>query len=250
MTAQGRTGLRGSIAAAQLVCVCVCAGCFVVRGQRYADFVTPTPLALEHTLVIGFLGGRDKWNDDRRGTRKLALKLRGMKLPGVQVETVENKERELAIELVRNALDCDRDGKLNEEEKKSARIIMYGQSFGGAAVNKVARELKVMGVPVLLTVQVDSVGRGDGLVPSNVTRAANFYQRDGFFIRGEKNFRAEDPTKTTILGNFEYSYRGKKINVSHLPWYQRTFLTAHAKMDSDPQMWEKVEAMILGGIRK
>ena len=117
-------------------------------------------------------------------------------------------------------------------------------------MNKVSRELKALGVPVLLTVQVDSVGRNDGLVPSNVRKAVNFYQREGLFIRGEKNFRAEDPAKTQIIGSFQYSYRGKKIDTSFLPWYQRVFLDVHSKMDSDPEMWGKVEEIILAEIRR
>jgi hypothetical protein len=86
-------------------------------------------------------------------------------------------------------------------------LILYGQSFGGAAVVKLARELEVMGVPVLLTVQVDSVGRGDGIIPANVARAANLFQRNGLFIRGEPKIRAQDPSRTTIIGNNAISAR-------------------------------------------
>ncbi len=75
---------------------------------------------------------------------------------------------------------------------------------------KLARQLKQMGVPVLLTVQVDSLGKDDQVIPSNVARAANFYQQNALLIRGRPNIRAEDPQRTTILGNFKYDYEHKE----------------------------------------
>ncbi len=50
---------------------------------------------------------------------------------------------------------------------------------------KLARQLQQMDVPVLLTVQVDSVGIGDAVIPSNVSLAANLFQRNGWIIRGD-----------------------------------------------------------------
>src|SRR5262249_7280182 len=81
---------------------------------------------------------------------------------------------------------------------------------GGAATVKLARQLKTMSVPVLLTVQIDSVGRGDKIIPSNVAPAANLFQRNGLFIRGEPQIIPEDPVKTTIVGNFEFDYTKKR----------------------------------------
>jgi hypothetical protein len=127
-------------------------------------------------------------------------------------------------------------------------VILYGQSFGGAAVVKFARQLKELGVPVLLAVQVDSVGRGDKLIPSNVRRAANLFQRDGLIIKGEREIRAEDPGKTTIVGNFKFDYDGKKVDLSEVSWLKRLFQAAHTKMDHDPEVWALVERLILDAI--
>lgn len=217
---------------------------FSDNGQRYEHFTTPTPLPPGHTLVLGFMGGRRPWNDDREGTRKLALKLRAMNLPGVYVETVGNRKRALALRLIQNAFDRNRDGELTADERASARLIVYGQSFGGAAVAKLARQLHELGIPVLLTVQIDSVGRGDAVIPANVRRAANLYQSDGWFIRGEPEIRAQDPQKTEIVGNFRFSYKEKKVDLSGVPWYRIIFRKAHAKMDRDPAVWAKVEELI------
>jgi len=201
-------------------------------------------------LILGFLGGREPWNNPHRNVRKLALKLRAQYPDTIPVETVENKKRYLARELIRRAFDRDRDGQLGAQELAGVRLILYGQSFGGAAVVKLARELERTGVPVLLTVQVDSVGRGDGIIPANVARAANLFQRNGLFIHGEPKIRAQDPSRTTIIGNFEFDYRNKKIDLSEESRMKRLFRVAHTKMDFDPAVWSLVEEFIVKEIKR
>jgi hypothetical protein len=157
-------------------------GCLFSRGQRYEDFETRTPLAEKHFLLLGFMGGRDSWKANH--LQGLATKFRAMRDPLLHVETVENRKRGLAIELIQKALDRDGNGQLEPEERASARLILYGQSFGGAAVVKLARQLDKLGVPVLLEVQIDSVGRGDARIPPNVARAASLFQRNGVEVSG------------------------------------------------------------------
>jgi hypothetical protein len=241
---------RSGVVLAVSICLICQSGCIFPRGQRYRHFTTPTPLAPGQILIIGFMGGREPWNNDDRNVRKLALKLRSRNEPGVCVETVENKKRSLALELIKNAFDIDRDGKLDDRERSSIRLIVYGQSFGGAAVVKLARQLKKLDVPVALTVQVDSVGRDDRIIPSNVVRAANLFQRNGWFIRGEPEINAEDPAKTTIIGNFEFDYSHKQIDLSRVPIMKKAFRVAHTRMEYDPDVWKKVEEMILESLEK
>lgn len=217
-------------------------------GQKYSDFTTVTPIKEGEWLVIGFPGGRERWNNPEQIVVRIANRLREKRLPGVHIETVENARRKLAIELVCNALDRNRNGQLDAEERSSARVILYGQSMGGAAVVKAARELDGLGVPVQLTLQIDSVGRGDAKVPPNVLRAANLYQTNGLLIRGEKEITAEDPARTQILGNFRYDYQQRKIELprtAHVKWYKRLFWTAHTQMEFDPEVWSKTEELIL-----
>ena len=64
------------------------------------DFTTPSPLPPGSTLVIGFLGGIEKWNGEVHRVRRLALDLREKNLSGVYVETVENHHRQRAIALI------------------------------------------------------------------------------------------------------------------------------------------------------
>ncbi|MGH9934611.1 MAG: hypothetical protein ACREAM_00095 [Blastocatellia bacterium] len=224
-------------------------GCVFMRGQRYHHFTTATPVEENRVLILGFLGGREPWDNPHLNVRRLALKLRAQHANAVRVETVENTKRHLALELIRRAFDRNRDGQLDAQERADVRLILYGQSFGGAAVVKLARQLDRMGAPVLLTVQVDSVGRGDGIIPTNVARAANLFQRNGLFIRGEPAIRAEDPSKTTIIGNFEFDYRDKKIDLSEVSWMKKLFRAAHTKMDFDPAVWALVEELIVKEIK-
>lgn len=188
-------------------------------------------------LVIGLMPGWEPADNPKRGVRKVALRLRAAALPGVRVETFANKQRDQALRLVRQAVVANPD----------ARLIFYGYSFGGAGVVKLAREVNA---PVELTVQVDSFGRGDGKIPTNVRVAANLYQRDGRFVRGASCIRAEDPARTTILGNFRFSYKHDPLPLPPEDYdtWQRRFSARHAMMDADPAVWKKVERLILDAI--
>ena len=219
--------------------------CVLRSSQRYHHFVTPTPIEPNETLILGFMGGRNSWSDTEVGVGRLAQRLRRRNIAGVHVETVENSKRNLALRLVRASLDTNRDGQLQSVERLRARIIVYGQSFGGAAVVKFARQLEAQGIPVLLTIQVDSVGRGDGVIPANVRAAANLYQDNGRLIRGEGPIRAADPDRTRIVGNFRFDYENSDIELSHLRWYKKIGRVAHAKMAHDPEVWRKVEELIV-----
>src|ERR1044071_4896107 len=95
-----------------LFTIAFAASCASVPKQTYATFTTPTPLAADDYLVIGFLGGMEAWNSADQGVRKLALQLRAQNIPGLHVETVEEARRTLAIELVMRAFDRNADGRL------------------------------------------------------------------------------------------------------------------------------------------
>ena len=224
-------------------------GATIVHAQRYESFTTPTPLPPGSFLVIGFLGGFEPWNGDQFPVRKMALELRSMNLPNVYVETVENRHRKVALKLIRNAMSLDARKKKGAKAPAPVSLILYGHSLGGSAVVKVALDLKKLGIPVRMNIQIYSVGRGDSMIPPNVARAVNFYQRNGPWIRGEPEIRAEDPQKTAILGNFKYDYKDKEIDDSALPWVARAVGGAHAKMECDPAVWSLVREFILHEIQ-
>lgn len=217
-------------------------------AQRLPDFTAPQPLPAGSTLVVGFLGGFEHWDDDHRGVRKVALNLRT--IPHVYADTAGNHRRRTALKAILRALDTNRDGRIDDAERTSARVILYGQSWGGAAVVKTARDLERRGVPVLLTVQVDSVGTHDGVIPANVRAAANFYQHDLLTIRGQRVIRAADPSRTRILGNFRLSYLFQPPADSSASWARRKLGGSHAKMELDPVVWTEVEQLIVDAISR
>lgn len=218
-------------------------------AQKYSDFTTPRPLPPNSYLVVGIMGGIERWDSENRPVRRVALDLRSRAIPGVYAETVEHGHRGLALKLIRESLDRDGDGKLSPEEASSARIILYGHSMGAAGVVKLARDLKTLGIPVLLTIQVDSVGTRDGKIPSNVRKAANFYQHTSKIVRGQATIKAEDPTATQIIGNFKFDYKHKDVDLSGITWPERIAGGAHTKMEFDPDVWRAVERLILGEIK-
>jgi hypothetical protein len=214
------------------------------------DLVTPRPVPGDTCVVVGFLGGRVRWNDANEGVRRLALRLRSSS-SSIAAETFENRRRSVAERFVTEALDRDSSGRLSFAEASGRKLVVYGQSFGGAAVVKFAESLARRSVPVevLLTIQLDSVGRGDGVVPDNVRYALNLYQSDGLIIVGEHPIRAQNPATTAVLGNWSFSYReppGSMIALSAVPWWKLLFRVAHARMDRDPRVWARVESMIRG----
>lgn len=200
-----------------------------------SDVQTPRPAPEGSCLIVGFLGGRDRWDDDTKGVRQLALRLSDP-ASGLYAETFENRRRGVALDFVRQAV-----------AGRSLPLVVYGQSFGGAAVVKFARQLEAESIPIVLTVQIDSVGRSDGLVPPNVRYAANLYQNNGRFIRGQHPVQAEDPSRTTLLGNARFDYDskpGSDVSLEAVPWFKRLLRVAHARMDRDPRVWSLVERLV------
>jgi hypothetical protein len=219
-------------------------GPFFYLSQYHSRFEISTPLPTNDILVIGFMGGRSSSNNTHVGVGRMATALRDRKLENAHIVTVENVHRQLALELVKKAFNTNQDGKLSSTEAQSAKVILYGQSWGGAAVVKFARQLRQIGVPVLLSIQVDSVGIEDADIPSNVRRAGNFYQNNGRIVHGESRIRADDPTRTTILFNQCHDYTNTNIKVRK-PWWRTIFRKDHMKMDHDPEVWNQVEELIV-----
>jgi hypothetical protein len=109
-----------------------------------------------------------------------------------------------------------------------------------------ASELEKQKIPVLLTIQVDSVrkfGENDGLIPANVAEAANFYQNDGL-LHGRAQIRAADASRTKILGNFHYGYKADPLACKEYPWWDRLLAKYHTNIECDPTVWNRVEALI------
>jgi hypothetical protein len=195
---------------------------------------------------MGFVGGFVRRDNSIHQEVQLADHLRRDYPSRMQVRVFANHlGRRAHLEILR-LLDTDHDGELSAAEKLRARIVLYGHSWGATESIAMARALQKDGVPVLLTVQVDSVaklGQDDSLIPANVAQAINFYQLDGL-LHGQRKITAADPASTQILGNFQVDYKNKQINCDGYPWYARIFMKPHIEIESDPAVWNRVEALI------
>jgi hypothetical protein len=197
-------------------------------------------------IVVGFVGGFVRHDNRVHSPVQMASRLRNAYASGVYVEVFENRRREQAYEKILKMLDADHDGRLSEEEKRGAQIIIYGMSWGGSETVALARELGEQKIPVLLTIQVDSVakmGQNDAVIPANVAEAANFYEADGF-LHGQTEIRAADAARTRILGNFRFEYGAKTLKCENYPWYDRVFMKYHTEIECDPAVWKQVESLI------
>ncbi|HEY4949910.1 MAG TPA: hypothetical protein VIH88_06220 [Candidatus Acidoferrales bacterium] len=198
------------------------------------------------TIVIGFVGGFVRHDDPVHSGVQLAARLREDYPSGVYVNTFENHQGEQAHREVLRLLDTDHDGALSADEKHNARVVIYGHSWGGSETVALANQLNRDGIPVLLTIQVDSVakpGEDDSVIPANVEQAINFYQSDGL-LHGRPAIRAADPPRTRILGNFRQDYAAKPIRCDAYPWWDRIFMKSHIEIECDPRVWKQVESLI------
>ncbi len=197
-------------------------------------------------ILVGFAGGFVRHDNPHHGPVQLAQRLRREAPAGTYVEVFENRRRKKAYKTVLRLLDRNHDGNLSEEEKTQAHVILFGHSWGASAVVLLARELDHAGVPVLLTVQVDSVAKPwqqDEVIPDNVAAAVNFYQSHGL-IHGRSEIKAEDGTKTQILGNYRFDYREHPVQCEATSWFDRTFTPSHMQSQCDPQIWNRVEGLV------
>lgn len=197
-------------------------------------------------IVVGFVGGYVKRTDEVHNVVRLAQKLRETYTSGVYVEIFENHHGDEAHDAVMHLLDSNHDGKWSPAEKAGARVILYGHSWGASEAIHLARALQKDKIPVLLTVQVDSVvksGQNDELIPDNVAQAANFYQPHGL-VHGENNIQAENARRTQILGNYRFDYSQASISCKGYPWWNQILMHSHIEIECDPKVWDQVEALI------
>ena len=204
-------------------------------------------------IVIGFVGGFVGHDNTVHSPVQLAQRLRKEYPSSVYVEVFENRRREDAHRKILNILrdgnigvSGGKGGVITDETKKNAKIVIYGMSWGGSETVALSRELEAEKVPVMLTIQVDSVAKfrqNDEVIPANVAEAVNFYQNDGL-LHGRAEIRAADAKRTRILGNFHYEYKKKSINCEKYPWWDRLFTKYHTEIECDPEVWGRVETMI------
>jgi len=202
--------------------------------------------AVPSSIVIGFVGGFVGHDDLHHGPVQLAAQIRRTVPKDTYIQVFENRRRKQAHEAIFRLLDRNHDGVLSAEEKARARIILYGHSWGASAAVLLARDLRREGVPVLLTVQVDSVAKvwqNDSVIPDNVAEAVNFYQPHGI-IHGRARITAADPAKTEILGNYLTDYKKTPVACPDYSWWDHVFTAGHMQSECDPHVWSQIESLV------
>jgi len=218
----------------------------VAGAQPGSDIVLPAQ-SEPSRIVVGFVGGFVRHDSPHHGPVELGKRLRQSAPQNTYVQVFENRHRRSAYQAVLRLLDRNHDGVLSDEEKTESRIILFGHSWGGSAAVLLARDLRRAHIPVLLTVQVDSVDKpwqDDSVIPDNVREAINFYQPSGL-IHGRKQITAADPSKTQILGNYLADYRKTPVECHGTSVMDRYFTPSHAQSECDPRIWSQIEEMVL-----
>ena len=121
------------------------------------------------------------------------------------IEVFENHRGEQAHQLILRLLDTDHDGSLSDSVPK-----------GGA---------------------------NDAEIPANVKQAANFYQSSGL-LHGLREIHAADPSRTQIIGNFQFDYHAHPVRCDGYPWFARLFERPHIEIECDPNVQVRVETLI------
>jgi len=209
-------------------------------------------LVSTRVIVVGFVGGFVRSDDLRHPAVRLVRQLSEEDIYGLHAAVFENRHLGEARKEVLHSLDTDGNGHLSRRERQNAHIILFGHSWGGSAAIKFARDLNRQGIPVQLTIEIDSVNKlfgNDCLIPPNVTGAVNFYQTRGL-AHGCRAIRAADPNRTRILGNYRFDYASQPPGCRAFPWVDRHFLKTHQAMDCDPRVWSRVDDDVLAQVQR
>jgi hypothetical protein len=203
-------------------------------------------IAPAETIVIGFVGGFVKADDTSHPEVLFGSYLRERYPNGVSVKVFSNHDEKGALAYIMGHLDTDHDGVVSSEERKQARIVIYGHSWGASQTAVLAQGLQQLGIPVLLTIQLDIISKfhqKPTLIPSNVAKAINLYQPRGP-LHGRPHIEAADSAQTTILGNIRMEYGYKAVNCNNYNWFVRTFNRPHHEIENDPHVWDQVAGLI------
>lgn len=204
------------------------------------------PSATAQVIIIGFLGGFANPDDLRHPETLFASYLNERYGGAYHAKVFANHDQRDALTYALQLLDTNRDGTLSSEEKKKAKIIIYGHSWGASETVAFAKELEQLAIPVLLTIQLDIISKPNQkptLIPGNVANAINLYQPEGPF-HGRPAITAADPTTTKILGNIRMEYDRSSVNCGNFNWFVRTFNKPHHEIENDPRVWEEAASLL------
>jgi hypothetical protein len=205
----------------------------------------PAESAGGKVIVIGFVGGFVSPDDAKHPEVQFAAYL-CHRYPLIEAVVFGNHHGRKALHEVVQLLDSDGDGVLTPNEKRESTIIIYGHSWGASETVTFAHSLGQMGIPVALTIQIDTIakpGSKGAVIPANVASAINFYQARGP-LHGRPEIVAADPKQTTILGNILMTYEDHPIDCANYSWYARVFNKPHHEIENDFRVWDRAASLI------
>jgi hypothetical protein len=110
------------------------------------------------------------------------------------------------------------------------KIYLVGHSFGGAVVGQTAWTLKERNIRVEMTALIEGFW-SDRIVPSNVTRALNFYVPNRVSLcPGQKKIEAQDPRLTEVFNLPIPEPKGPDIGPC----------AEHRNIENDPRVWKTI----------
>jgi hypothetical protein len=208
---------------------------------------TACTVQMQQLIVVGFMGGNVSADNLVHREALMIRDLQQINPAAIHAVLFANHDGDAALATVLQLLDRNAEGCLSQAEGRAAgRIVIFGHSWGASEAIRLADRLDELHIPVLLTIQVDSVQKlneNDELIPPNVREAINFYQTDGL-LHGRSQITASNPKDTRILGNFKSSYEQHPVALAGYPWYARAFMKQHIEIENDPIVWGKIEALI------
>ena len=116
------------------------------------------PTTVRNVIIIGFVGGFVSRDDAKHPEVQFAAYLRD-RYPTIHAEVFGNHHGRNALQQVVRLLDTDHNGVLSSIEKEQSTIIIYGHSWGATETVEFAGKLEQMGIPVALTIQIDTIAK-------------------------------------------------------------------------------------------
>ena len=124
------------------------------------------------------------------------------------MEVFENHRREETYRKILQILDVTRMGKLSDEEKHDARVIIYGISWGGSETVTLARRLQTERIPVLSTIPRTWLKRRTSIKTTEM-------------LHGQDQTNAKDATRHANPWQLSLQYKAHSLVCEGYPWYDR-----------------------------
>jgi hypothetical protein len=201
------------------------------RNQPFAPPVSEPVTSAQSCKIIyaGFVGALETSNHKHSGVVQIRDTLRGADFPDVCADSFMPISWTSGRDWILTHFPSHT-GVLTESELENApRIILVGHSTGGWAMLSVARDLRDKGIPVELTVQIDSVGFTDYTIPKNVSTGAIFHAWDALMFMTTKHIHMEDPSHTKLIADVLVK-DASHLSITRDPRIRRLVLDAVSKL--------------------